>query len=65
MAAPRTELFTIRMSPDEMTMLRALADRSGLSGADVIRLALRRDYAAQFGEISQATPARRAPKGKK
>jgi hypothetical protein len=46
----RTELFNLRMSVDEMAMLRALADSMGLSAADVVRQSVRRAYAEKFGD---------------
>jgi DNA-binding GntR family transcriptional regulator len=38
------------MSDEELAMLRALAERDGLSASDVLRLFIRRAYAEAFGD---------------
>jgi len=45
----RTERMSIRMSRSERAMIEALADRTGLSQADVVRLAVRQSYEKTFG----------------
>lgn len=52
----RTELFNIRVSPTELSMLRAIADADGLSAADVVRTLVRREYAARFGQKAPKKP---------
>ncbi len=46
----RDNMFHVRMSDDERTMLEALADRDGLSASDKVRQLVRREYAEAFGE---------------
>lgn len=58
--AERTELFNVRMSTDERTMLARLADSDGMTSADVVRMLVRREHAARFGTASK--PAKRARK---
>ena len=45
----RTEPVGLRMSPEELTMLRALAELDGISQSDVLRMLLRREWMARFG----------------
>jgi hypothetical protein len=42
---PREKAVTIRMSEDEVSMLRAVADAKGLSVSDVVRQFVRREHA--------------------
>jgi uncharacterized protein (DUF1778 family) len=46
----RPERINVRASSAEVQMLRALAERDGLSGSDFLRLYIRRAYAVAFGE---------------
>lgn len=46
----RAEMFTVRMTADEIAMLRALAEADGLSQSDVVRVFIRRSYAERFGD---------------
>jgi predicted DNA-binding protein len=43
---PKDERFQIRMSADERTMLRKLADKAGESEATVVRQLIKRAYEA-------------------
>jgi hypothetical protein len=58
----RDNMFHVRMSDDERTMLEAVADREGLSASDKVRQLIRREYAAVFGEAP--SPKRPKPKRK-
>jgi hypothetical protein len=49
-ANERTARFEIRIAPQEIAMLRVLAEADGLSSADIIRTLIRRSYAERFGE---------------
>ena len=49
MAPDRTDLFTVRMAPDELTMLRQLAEEDGVTASDFVRLFIRRAYAERHG----------------
>lgn len=42
--------FVMRLSKSEKQMLVALAERSGLSGADIVRQLVRGEYRSKFGE---------------
>jgi len=46
----RSENFILRMSKTEMGMLKALGESIGLSGADIIRQCIRREYSEKFGD---------------
>ncbi len=46
----RSERLNVRIAPDEMAMLNALADAEGLSASDVVRTLVRRAYAERFGD---------------
>lgn len=50
----RTEVFRFRVSPDEVRMLREIADRDGVTGSDVIRIYIRRRYAEMKREAANA-----------
>lgn len=41
----REKAVTIRMTEDEAEMLKAVAEHVGLSQSDVVRLAVRREFA--------------------
>jgi hypothetical protein len=40
----RDQSLRVRISKDELAMLRALAERTGVSGSDLIRLSIRRAF---------------------
>jgi uncharacterized protein (DUF1778 family) len=44
----RTELFNLRMTTDEVSMLKAIAEMEGLSASDIIRQCIRREHRARF-----------------
>lgn len=46
----RTELLTVRMAPEEMAMLKRLAEGDGISASDLIRQFIRRSHAERFAE---------------
>lgn len=46
----RTGLLTVRMSPEEMAMLKRLAESDGVSSSDLVRQFVRRQHAERFGE---------------
>jgi len=50
--------LTIRASTEEVEMLRALAEREGLTASDYLRLFIRRAHAEAFG----AAKPRKKPK---
>lgn len=47
--AERDVALSIKVSVEEREMLRALADRDGLSASDVVRVFIRRAHAEAFG----------------
>jgi hypothetical protein len=46
----REEMLNVRMTAEELAMLRALAEGDGLSQSDVVRQFIRRTYRERFGE---------------
>jgi hypothetical protein len=50
----RDQIFQLRMTAEERSMLGALADRDGLSASDKVRQWIRREYAEAFGAASGA-----------
>ena len=46
----RSERLNVRAAPEEMAMLEALADDSGLSVSDVVRMLVRDAYRSKFGD---------------
>jgi hypothetical protein len=46
MVRERDQAITIRMSKDEIAMLKSVSDQTGLSSSDVIRQLIRREHAA-------------------
>jgi hypothetical protein len=44
----RTRNLNIRVTDNESEMLRALAEREGVSASDIVRLYIRRAYAEAF-----------------
>jgi hypothetical protein len=57
---PQTERIGIRVTPSEVKMLDALSESMGLSVANVIRQAIRREYAERIGE--QPRPVKKPKK---
>lgn len=51
-----TARFNMLMQPEERSMLQALAREQGLKESDVVRQAIRRDYAAAFGKRKPGAP---------
>jgi uncharacterized protein (DUF1778 family) len=49
MPVERTQRLNVRIAPEEMAMLEAVADQSGLSASDVVRTLIRREYAEKIG----------------
>jgi hypothetical protein len=49
----------MRVSPTELAMLRALADSTGLSAADIPRTCIRKDYAERFGDKKPPIPKKK------
>ena len=56
----RDQKFQLRLAEDERRMLEAIAERDGLSAADIVRQLVRREYAAGFG--AERTGPKRKPK---
>lgn len=56
---PRDEKFQLRLTGDERRMLEAIAERDGLSAADIVRQLVRREYAAGFGAAPPKKPKRK------
>lgn len=46
----RSSIIKLRAFPEEVTMLRDLAETTGLSQSDVIRQLIRREHAEKLGE---------------
>jgi hypothetical protein len=44
----RTELLTVRVTPEEMAMVKRLAEADGVSASDLVRQFIRRSYAERF-----------------
>lgn len=55
----QTERMNLRLTPSEVEMVQALSEATGLTMTNVIRQAVRREYAERFG------PAAPKPKPKK
>jgi uncharacterized protein (DUF1778 family) len=49
----RTERLHIRIAPEEMAMLEALAEFAGLSASDIVRTLIRREHAMIFPNASK------------
>jgi len=54
----RTELLTVRTTPEEMAMLKRLAEADGISASDLIRQFIRRSHAERFGDKPRRTRKR-------
>lgn len=52
----KSEVFMIRMGATEASMLRELAEKSGLTRTDVVRQLIRREHGALFA--TEAKPKR-------
>jgi len=50
MADDRSEQVSLRMSPHETALLKALAALDGISQSDVLRMLLRREWMNRFGD---------------
>lgn len=48
--------LTLRVSEDEREMLRALAEREGVSASDFVRIYIRRAHRDAFGDRPAAPP---------
>jgi predicted DNA-binding protein len=48
--AQQTERMGIRLTPGEAKMLEALSEATGLTMSNVVRQAIRREYAERFGQ---------------
>jgi hypothetical protein len=59
MSEEKTERFALRMTPTELAMLNELMRLTGLSAADVVRQAIRREHAEKLGPPQPPRP----PKG--
>ncbi len=55
MVIDRTSKLTIRISEEELEMLRALADANGVTASDFLRLYVRKEYAEKFGDKKPKT----------
>lgn len=51
--------FVMRLSKTEKSMLVALAERSGLSGADIVRQLVRGEYLSHFGATKVVAKSKR------
>jgi hypothetical protein len=60
----RTELLTVRVTPEELAMLKRLAEADGVSSSDLVRQFVRRSHEARFGQ-PKAPRQRPKPKPKK
>lgn len=52
LAPTRTELLTVRMTREELTMLKTLAAQDGISASDFVRQFVRRAH----GQLAQGRP---------
>jgi uncharacterized protein (DUF1778 family) len=50
MAGERTQRLDLRISPEEMSMLEALAEVRGLTVSDIVRTLIRREHRNEFGQ---------------
>jgi hypothetical protein len=58
-APNRTELLTVRMTPDELAMLKELADADGISASDFVRQFVRRAHGERGGAKPRPKPKRK------
>jgi hypothetical protein len=52
----RTDLLTVRVTPEEMAMVKELAAADGVSASDLIRQFIRRSHAERFGAPKPKRP---------
>ena len=57
----RKQLFTARMSTEELAMLHQLAQEDGISASDMVRQFVRRAYVERHGGL-EVSKRRRHPK---
>jgi hypothetical protein len=57
----QTERTAMRFTPTEARMLEELSELTGMTKTDIVRQAIRREYADRIGEAPKAT---RKPKRK-
>jgi uncharacterized protein (DUF1778 family) len=50
MAVERTERLNVRIAPEEMAMLEAVAEHAALTASDIVRTLIRQAYADKFGD---------------
>jgi uncharacterized protein (DUF1778 family) len=58
----RTDRITVRVAPSEMKMLRDLAEQTGLSAADIVRLGIRRQHAERCDPLPELPRQPRKPR---
>lgn len=51
----RTGRIGLRIAPEEIAMLNALAEAEALSASDIVRTLVRRAYAEKFGDKKPKT----------
>jgi hypothetical protein len=51
----RTKRYTVSLSERELAMLRALAEHAGVDQSDVVRMEIRRLYAARIAAQAAAS----------
>ena len=57
-----TQKFNMRMSPDEVAMMRELAEEDGISASDLVRQLIRRTYAKRHGAVRRSAKPKRGGK---
>jgi uncharacterized protein (DUF1778 family) len=50
MSPERDQSLRVRVSEDELRMVQELAEADGITASDFVRLFIRREYAARFGD---------------
>jgi hypothetical protein len=48
----RAKFFQLRVTDDELAMLKRLAEADGVTASDVLRLFIRREHTSRFGELA-------------
>jgi hypothetical protein len=63
----RPQLFTARMTREEISMVQQLAAEDGISASDFVRQFIRRAYVERHGALKTArkAPSRRAKAGER
>jgi hypothetical protein len=46
----RTQRLDLRMSPDEMSMLEELAEITGVTASDIVRMLIRKEHQEKCGK---------------